>query len=200
MISGRRIIVFARAPRIGHAKRRLASDIGIVAATRFYRACLASTLRAAKRAGGEPILSLAEASDARWRWPHRADLYRQIPGDIGERMHAALVAAAPTTALLIGSDIPGLKPAHFAYAFRALAGHELIIGPARDGGFWLIGMSGPAYRRRALLSQAFKDVRWSSPNALADMLANLGGRAVALAATLRDIDTGADYRGWRGID
>jgi glycosyltransferase A (GT-A) superfamily protein (DUF2064 family) len=102
-------------------------------------------------------------------------------------MRRALAASGPGPAVLVGSDIPGLTATHIAAAFRLLGRHDVVFGPARDGGFWLVGC-----RHRA---PDFGEVRWSSRHALADTLANLPkSLSVGFAATLDDIDDGAAYR------
>lgn len=185
-------IVFARAPRLGTVKRRLARGIGAMAALRFYRRQLAATVR--------PL-----ARDRRWRCvfavtPDHArgwgrlvrglgspGLRPQGPGDLGARMARAMRPHRPRV-VLVGCDIPGLGPADIAAAFRALGRADAVFGPALDGGYWLVGM-GP--RRPA---RPFARVRWSGPHALADTLANFRGRRVALLRPRRDIDTAEDLR------
>ena len=89
--------------------------------------------------------------------------------------------------MLIGSDIPGLTSAHITSAFKLLGRHDIVFGPARDGGFWLVGC-----RHRA---PDFGLVRWSTEHALADTLANLPrALSVGFTATLDDVDDGAAYR------
>ena len=74
-----------------------------------------------------------------------------------------------------------------------LGRHDIVFGPAQDGGFWLVGA-----RRSPRLPALFGQVRWSSPDALSDTLGNLEGRVlVGFAATLDDVDDGAAYRSWR---
>lgn len=184
------VIIFARAPRLGAVKRRLAAGIGAGGALRFYRAMLAAT--------AWPI-----ARDSRWRTilaitppGARADWVRlappgtarmaQVPGDLGRRMENAM--APFPRAILIGSDIPGLGPADIAAGFRALGHADAVFGPALDGGFWLVGF-GPRRPQRP-----FAKVRWSGPHALADSLANFHRHRVALLAPKRDVDTAADLR------
>ena len=93
--------------------------------------------------------------------------------------------------MVVGSDIPDLVAAHVAEAFRALRSHLVVLGPARDGGYWLIGA------RNGLSPGAFRGVRWSSRNALADTMANLSGLSVALVATLEDVDDMAALKRWQ---
>jgi glycosyltransferase A (GT-A) superfamily protein (DUF2064 family) len=99
-------------------------------------------------------------------------------------------------AAIVGCDIPETGAADLAAAFRALGHADAVFGPAADGGYWLVGM-GP--RRPA---RPFAAVRWSSVHALADTLANFGGRRVVMLRTLSDVDTGADWlrlpAPWRG--
>ena len=182
----RRLILFLRRPEYGRGKRRLAAALGDGAAVQFERRMLALMLRRLGR-------------DRRWRLslavtPDRARLCARRPatpqgrGDLGRRMRRALAAAAPHPAVLVGSDIPALTPAHIAAAFRLLGRYDMVFGPAQDGGFWLVGARHPA----AL--PAFGRVRWSSPDALADTLVNLPKRlSVGFAATLADVDDGEGY-------
>jgi glycosyltransferase A (GT-A) superfamily protein (DUF2064 family) len=105
-------------------------------------------------------------------------------------MRRALAACPPGPAVLIGADIPALGPEHIAEAFRLLGKHDLVFGPAADGGFWLVGA-----RRSPRLPPLFGQVRWSSPHALQDALVNLPRKvSVGFAARLKDVDDGAAHR------
>jgi rSAM/selenodomain-associated transferase 1 len=181
------LILFVRLPRLGTGKRRLARDIGPVAALRFERLMLARSLR---RLGHDRrwTLRLAVTPDRAARdWPARLNIAPQGAGDLGQRMRRTLAACPPGPAVLIGSDIPQLTAAHIREAFALLGRHDIVFGPATDGGFWLVG------RRRR--SPKFGPVRWSSRHALADTLANLPRRlSVGFVATLDDVDDGAAYR------
>ena len=81
--------------------------------------------------------------------------------------------------IIVGSDIPAIEAEHIAQAFRLLGRNDAVFGPAADGGYWLIGL-----KRMPKALAPFAGVRWSSPHALADTLANLKGKRVAFAATL----------------
>ena len=101
-------------------------------------------------------------------------------------MRRALEACRPGQVVLVGADIPALDARHAAAAFRLLGSHNLVFGPAADGGFWLVGARHP---RR--LPPLFERVRWSGPDALADTLAGLPRRIkVGYAARLEDVDDG----------
>lgn len=101
-------------------------------------------------------------------------------------MTRALAATSGPT-VLIGSDIPGIRRAHIATAFSKLGAHETVIGPAEDGGFWLIGLAHP----KAQPSSLFKNTRWSHSETLNDAMPSLR-KPVAKIETLKDVDTVAD--------
>jgi rSAM/selenodomain-associated transferase 1 len=189
----RHVIVFARAPALGTGKRRLARDIGDVAALRFERLMLAMALRRLGRDRRWRLRIAVTPDRARHRrrlWRGRIPIFGQGRGDLGERMRRALADCPPGPAVLIGADIPALGAHHIAEAFRLLGRHDLVFGPAADGGFWLVGA-----RRSPCLPPLFGEVRWSGSHALADVLANLPRHiAVGFAARLEDVDDGASYR------
>jgi rSAM/selenodomain-associated transferase 1 len=183
----RSLILFVREPRLGAGKKRLARDIGAVAALRFERLMLARSLRRLGRDRRWTLVLAVTPDRAANRWRGQCHVVTQGRGDLGERMRRALAASPPGPAVLVGSDIPALTAAHIAAAFRLLGRHDAVFGPARDGGFWLVGA-----RHRM---PDFGAVRWSSPHALQDTLANLPkSLSVGFAATLDDVDDGADYR------
>ena len=189
------VIVFAKAPRLGAVKTRLAQDIGQASARRFYRettdrllACLAREARLEVRLAVTPD---DYACRGRW-WPARLARAEQGPGNLGHRMSRALYDPWPRPVVVVGSDIPGLGPAQVLKAFHALAANDVVFGPAADGGYWLVGA-----RDHALLHRLFRNVRWSGPHARADTLANVPvGRRVALLETLEDVDDGIDFAGF----
>jgi len=190
MNADRHLVIMARAPRLGAGKRRLARDVGALAAWRFQRRMLRQVLR---RLGDDPRWTtwLAVTPDRAVRMPaHRAGRTRVIPqgaGGLGARMERLLRAGPPGPMVVVGSDIPDLGAGHVAQAFRALGRHDWVFGPAVDGGYWLVGA-----RRRRAPWRTFDAVRWSSRHALADSLANLKGARVALLEALHDVDTGED--------
>jgi glycosyltransferase A (GT-A) superfamily protein (DUF2064 family) len=133
------------------------------------------------------ILAITPAG-ARADWgrlaPRGTPRMGQVTGDLGRRMEKAM--APFPRAILVGSDIPGLGPADIAAGFRALGRADAVFGPALDGGYWLVGF-GPRRPHRP-----FAKVRWSSPRALADTLANFRRHRVALLPPKRDVDSAED--------
>jgi len=189
----KRLVIMAKTPHLGRVKRRLGREIGDVAAIRFYRNCLSHTaLRLARDPRWRTILAVAPDRDVAARfWPLRGRLVRlpQGEGDLGRRMRRLFARLPPGPTIIVGSDIPAIRPAHVADAFRRLGRADVVLGPAPDGGYWLIGLS-----RTPRVLTPFAGVRWSGPHALADTLANLKGKRVALAAMLGDVDTAEDLR------
>ena len=89
---------------------------------------------------------------------------------------------------MIGADIPGITRSHVADGFAALGNHDVVFGPAPDGGYWLIG----AKLGSVLHPKMLNGVRWSTEHALCDSRAAFAGKKVALIATLADVDTSDD--------
>jgi uncharacterized protein len=185
------VVVFARAPRLGAVKRRLAKEIGDRAALRFHTETLNRLLRmlgADRRF--RTVLALTP-DRATLRLPRGVFRIGQGTGDLGQRMRRAFQRFPHCRVALIGCDIPDANAADVAAAFRSLGRADAVFGPAADGGYWLVGMSP---RRPA---QPFTVVRWSTRHALADTLVNIAGRRVALLRTLHDVDTAEDWHRWR---
>ncbi len=183
------VVVFARTPRLGTVKRRLARSVGARAALQFHRAMLSRLVRAVRRERRfDTVFALTGGAT---RWPRGVARIRQERGDLGRRMEHAFRRFPRRRVVLVGTDIPALGAADLRAAFRALGRTTAVFGPAEDGGFWLAGF-GP--RRPA---RPFAGVRWSSRHTLADTLANLRPRPVALLRRLRDVDTAADLRAAR---
>lgn len=189
-----RLLVMAKRPELGRVKTRLGREIGAVAATGFYR----STSRAViGRLAVDPRwkMSLAVAPDTAIRdraWPCHVSRLAQGSGDLGRRMHRIAGKPPPGPVLIVGTDIPAIAPRHIWRAFRTLGSSDAVLGPAADGGFWLVG-----FRRTPRLPAAFENVRWSTAHTLADTVASLRPATVAFADTLSDVDTAAEHSGCR---
>jgi len=175
----------AKLPVAGGVKTRLAREIGVAGATRFARHAAAALLR---RVGcdrrWQTMLAVAPDYGVHSRaWPRGLARLPQGGGDLGARMQRIFDCTHAGPTVVVGTDVPGIRPAHIAEAFRLLGRYDAVFGPATDGGYWLVGL-----RRRPRVLRPFAGVRWSSPHALADTLANLECRAVAFVATLSDVD------------
>ena len=193
MKTSRHLVVFAKEPMMGRVKTRLGHDIGILLATHFYRRTVADVLR---RLGNDGrwkcwlALNPDKATQGKPFWPNSFTALKQGGGDIGVRMGRAMGGMPPGPVVIIGTDIPAIRPHHIEAAFKAFGRHDVVFEPALDGGYWLVGA-----RRSPCTPELFKQVRWSSKHTLADSLFKAwGGKLkVALLDTLEDIDDGRAY-------
>lgn len=185
-----RVIVFGRQPIPGKVKTRLARDLGAEAAATVYRGLLEHCLAAATNTGWPVTLALAEPPIGPWTAPAAAAVEVQVAGDLGRRMAAAFAARfreGATRVLLIGSDLAALATRHLQQAAAALERAEVVLGAARDGGYWLVGQRAPGV-------DLFSGVPWSTSSTLEATRRRLTelGVAPAEVETLADIDTAAD--------
>jgi uncharacterized protein len=189
------LIIFAKAPRMGVSKTRLAAGIGRVRAWRVKRGLDAFTCRIAMQSPAwSTLLAIAPARDERaafpGAWPKAMTRIGQGTGDLGQRMARALRRFGQGPVCIIGSDLPDLRTTDIAAAFGVLRKKDMVFGPASDGGFWLIGMSARCARKAALDA-----ITWSSPQTLAQTLAALPKTwRVGFLRELEDVDDGASYR------
>ncbi len=184
----RRVVIFAKEPYPGRVKTRLGRAIGAVGAARWFRreaVSLARRLAADPR--WETVIAVApDEKGVKSRiWPAGIARWPQGAGDLGDRMGRALRLLPPGPVVIIGADVPGVEPRLVWDAFRALGRADAVLGPATDGGFWLVGL-----RRtpRVAPSTLFAACRWSTEHARADTEASLRGLRIAYVATLSDVD------------
>ena len=177
--------VFAKPPLPGLVKTRLMADIGAAKATRVYRYCLGYALDVARHSGLDYAVYLSQESDEA---PFNEEQYRLQKGrDLGERMLNALhdmLDDGASAAIIIGSDCLDLGAQRLQQAAQALASHELVLIPAVDGGFALIGC-------READPGLFRSVHWGTSRVLEQTLANAHRLRyrVSLLESVRDIDT-----------
>lgn len=183
------LIVMVKEPRPGRVKTRLGKGIGMVGAAWWYRHQVARLVRRLEDPRWRLVLAVAPDQVAMTSrvWPAHLVRVPQGAGDLGDRMGRLLRGFGRGRVCLIGSDIPGILPRHIAEAFAALGSHDAVVGPAVDGGYWLVGLAG-----RGAPRALFGNVRWSSPHALEDTLRSMKGLRVAQATTLRDVDEVGD--------
>lgn len=175
-----KVLVFAKAPIPGQVKTRLAPVLGAAGAAELHRRLVRRTLRTATAAAVGAV-ELLGAPDARHGF--FADCAREFgvalaaqgEGDLGQRMSRAFVRAAP--AMLVGTDCPALKGEDLVAAAAALAAHDVVLVPAEDGGYVLVGLTAP---RPAL----FEDIAWGA----SDVLARTRKRIRASGWTSRELD------------
>ena len=193
------ILIFAKPPRIGLAKTRLAKSLGSsVTARRIAAAIQAKTIRAALRGPWDTVLYTAPDKELEnslgGLWPAHLERRSQGLGSLGDRLSKGLKEAPAGPVIFIGSDAPDISPALLRAAVRMLSRHDAVFGPAPDGGFWLCGLN-----KTARTKSPFQNVRWSGPHAMEDVWANLPVTAtVGLLPQLIDIDDAKDLDIWHG--
>ena len=187
------LVIMAKAPRVGRVKTRLAHDIGVHKAWSFYRHNLNSLVNSlANSSGWKTWLSVSPNKSVfeNHVWPTGVQRICQGLGGLGQRMDKIMQQMPIGPTIIIGSDIPEIHSSYITDAFQLLGHKDAVIGPAQDGGYWLIGQ-----RRRPKTIPLFANVRWSSPHALADTLLNIPHLAsIGYVAELSDIDDGTSYQ------
>ncbi len=207
MISGQqwqypaaRIVVFAKAPRPGQVKTRLATALGAAEAARVYAGWLEAAVTRLTEACLAP-LELWVTPDVdhplfqRLAAASGAELHVQPSGDLGQRMHQVMLQclAWNEAVVLIGSDCPAMQPEYVRRALAAMdAGIDTVLGPTEDGGYVLLGL-------RKVIAPLFGDIPWSTPAVLRITRRRLraAGQSWAELETLWDIDSLKDYERWQ---
>jgi rSAM/selenodomain-associated transferase 1 len=192
------LIVMTRLPREGRNKSRLIPALDAAGATAFHDRLARHTFAVASSfcsAGNNRKLMIhieggtpAEARD--WLGDDTLNCHEQPDGDLGKRMDTATTdafAAGAEKVIVIGTDCPSLDEATIADAERKLDGHDLVFGPALDGGYYLIGLRQPC-------PEVFESIPWGGDGVLAASLgaARNHGRDTALLQPLADVDRPED--------
>ncbi|WP_169945832.1 TIGR04282 family arsenosugar biosynthesis glycosyltransferase [Microbispora sp. H11081] len=185
------LVVIAKAPVPGTVKTRLTPPCTAREAAALAEAALRDTLSAvAATPAARRVLAL-HGEPGPWL-PEGFDVVAQRGDDLAARLAAAFAdawTALPVPVVLIGMDTPQVTPALLAEAGRLLDGHEVVVGPAADGGFWLLGQRTPD---PALLA----GLPMSRPDTGALLMERIRAARVrtALLPELTDVDTVADAR------
>ncbi|MEA2078389.1 MAG: TIGR04282 family arsenosugar biosynthesis glycosyltransferase [Pseudomonadota bacterium] len=195
-----RILVFAKAPVAGEVKTRLAAHIGKQAAAVLYEQLVRDSVGLAAGARLAPVELHVASQSCHPLFVSLADrqaveIRRQKGADLGQRMCNALKSALRTAdfALLIGTDCPAMSADYLQQACQRLdAGSSVVLGPAEDGGYVLIGV-------RSCDERLFTDIPWSSDRVLQLTRARLQALKLPYAEldTLWDLDRLEDLRRWR---
>jgi len=186
-----------KAPRPGAVKTRLAQALGAQAACAAYCRLVETLL---DRISSLKRLQLRFTPDdaseeiEQWRRVGSWELRPQGAGDLGRRLKVAFEEAFQEGArrvLVIGSDCPSVTVKDLHAASAALARHDVVLGPAFDGGYWLIALRRPQ-------TQLFEKIPWSTNRVLAETLhrARTAGLKVKLLRELSDVDTAQQWQGF----
>ena len=199
----RQLIVMARWPAPGRCKRRLAQELGAARAAQIQARLTVHTLAAAREArqghGLELVLAvegLGSRAARRWGQAHGADrTVLQGRGALGLRMQRQFQRAAREGAsqmVLIGSDLPQLEASDLSAAFTVLGQRRGVLGPALDGGYWLIGLRRPE-------PELLAGIDWGSELVLEQTVAAMARRGLEpeLLSRRGDLDWARDLLPWR---
>jgi len=197
-VSARRALaVLARTPLLHQTKTRLVPALGATGALRAHIEMVEDTLA---RLQGLSTVSASlwvtevDATTRGWASEFNIPLHVQPDGDLGERMHGVLqmLLADSDQACLIGTDCPDIDMSYIERAFAALAGSDVVIGPAEDGGYGLVGLS-------EACAQLFEGIDWGTENVMQQTLerAATAGLNTLMLQTIWDVDTPDDWERYR---
>ena len=190
-------MVFTRNPELGKVKTRLAADIGDEAALRIYRFLLQHTFQITKQLNCDKAVYYSEGIPENDIWKE-GDFQKKLQQgkDLGQRMQNAFENAFSegySHVLIIGSDLYDLEEKDLKKAFLALDKNDVVIGPAEDGGYYLLGM-------KKLKSTVFQKKKWSTSEVLKETLEDLKNEQVSLLEQRNDIDTIEDLRQHKALE
>ncbi|MEO8934247.1 MAG: TIGR04282 family arsenosugar biosynthesis glycosyltransferase [Xanthomarina sp.] len=187
--SKKAIIIFVRNPELGKCKTRLAKTIGDEAALKVYKYLLKHTAEITEKVIADKFVFYSEHIHKNDLW--KDDIFikkRQQGTDLGVKMQNAftkLFNSGYQKILIIGSDILDLKSEHISESFLKLETHDVVIGPAFDGGYYLLGM-------KQLQPHIFENKAWGTDTVLKDTFNDLQGQNIYRLEELNDIDTFED--------
>ncbi|RDB04535.1 TIGR04282 family arsenosugar biosynthesis glycosyltransferase [Runella aurantiaca] len=200
------VIVFVKNPILGKVKTRVAASVGNEKAVEVYVELLQHTKNVMKEWMEEAVEFTQKRvcvyygdfinDNDLWNGSFFEKKLQCQSGDLGDRMKAAFETELKTAdrVVIVGSDCLAIRPEHLSKAFVALETHEVVIGRADDGGYYLLGM-------KNLHQSLFENKSWSQPTLLQETIADLAqtsqhnpdSASYCLLETLSDIDTWEDY-------
>ncbi len=185
------IIIFTRNPELGKVKTRLAITIGDESALNIYKFLLSHTEKMIRNIDSDKAVYYSVKVRSTDIWDKTIYQKHQQKGeDLGIRMHNAFQDALSKgykKVVIVGSDLYDLNTEDIKQAFVQLDKHDVVIGPAEDGGYYLLGM-------KSLHSKVFKNKKWGTSSVLKDTLADLSNKVVKLLDEKNDIDTWEDIK------
>lgn len=187
--------MFAKYWRAGEVKTRLGATIGLSAAARVHHQLVRTSLQRFRKLGEDRVLVFSPPDQAEAFAGEVDDTWRlepQTSGDLGARIahfFRFAFSAGASRALLIGSDSPSLPTAYLQQAFDLLRENDVVLGPAEDGGYYLIGLKAPC-------EELFADIAWSTSDVLSQTLTRCEtlGLRTSQAPTWYDVDNRADLK------
>jgi rSAM/selenodomain-associated transferase 1 len=183
------IITFTRNPELGKVKTRLAKTIGEASALAIYIKLLEHTESVLRNIDSDKAVYYSVKIRENDLWDSNIyQKHQQFGDDLGIRMQNAFKAgfdAGYSKIVIVGSDLHDLQPKHITQAFDALDTNDVTIGPAEDGGYYLLGM-------KTLYKDVFENKNWGTETVFEDTIKNLQNESVFLLEQLNDVDTYED--------
>ncbi|WP_236564531.1 TIGR04282 family arsenosugar biosynthesis glycosyltransferase [Maribacter litoralis] len=185
------LLIFTRNPELGKGKRRLAATIGDQAAFNIYKFLLDHTVTITKNLYAEKQVYYSEEIWEDDIWDNKKFAKKLQSGDdLGARMANAFQEGFQNEyqkIIIIGSDMLDLSQEDLEAAFKALKKNDFVIGPAEDGGYYLLGM-------KKFMPELFKNKSWGTETVLKDTLADLENETTTLLETKNDVDYYEDIK------
>lgn len=185
------LIIFTRNPELGKVKTRLAREVGDEAALEIYKFLLKHTVLVTKGLDVHKEVWFSEGIDEDQLWdPSVYSKELQQGKDLGARMQHAFETGFGQgfrNIIIIGSDLYDLETTDLENAFSILKNKEYVIGPASDGGYYLLGMRSPE-------SKIFQNKQWGTSTVLRETLNDLKGKNIALTDLRNDVDLYQDIK------
>ncbi len=189
--SDKALLIFTRNPEPGKCKTRLAATVGDDAALHIYKFLLRHTAEITETLRLDKFVYYSESLHTEDVWDDNRYTKRTQRGDdLGARMEnafAEVFASGYQKAVIIGSDLYDLSQADIETAFKKLNDHDLVVGPAKDGGYYLLGM-------KSLKPELFANKTWGTDTVLADTLRDLENASVAQLEPRNDVDYYEDIK------
>jgi len=185
------IIIFTRNPELGKVKTRLAKTIGDESALNIYKFLLKHTEKTIRSINSDKVVYYSVKIRNNDIWDNSIyQKHLQKGNDLGLRMFNAFKIAFSNNyqkVIIVGSDLFDLESKHIDEAFQRLENNDAVIGPAKDGGYYLIGL-------KKLHTQVFKNKVWGTETVRKNTLQDLQNESVFLLEELNDIDTYDDMK------
>ena len=185
------LLIFTRNPELGKGKRRLAATVGDEAALDIYKFLLGHTVAITKNLYAEKEVYYSEEIWENDIWDNQKFGKKlQVGEDLGIRMANAFQEGFQNEyqkIIIIGSDMLDLSQEDLENAFKSLEKNDFVVGPAEDGGYYLLGM-------KKFMPALFKNKAWGTETVLKDTLADLKNETTALLETKNDVDYYEDIK------
>ena len=188
-MSKNRLLIFTRNPELGKVKTRLAKTVGDETTLEIYRFLLKKTEEVTQKVTSDKAVFYSEKITENDLWnPEIFQKHLQLEGDLGMKMQQAFEQSFEKgyeKVVIIGSDLYDITPEIIENAFENLNANDVVLGPAKDGGYYLLGM-------KSIHKPIFQHKKWGTATVLKETLGDLTDKKVFLLEELNDVDVFED--------